>query len=89
MFIVRYDGEGQQKLNTHTDYSHISFNILLNDDFVGGGTRFYNRLHLDIDSNGNNNSRRRTYYDANPQPGHVLINNAMVSHEGLATMEGT
>ena len=38
---------------------------------MGGGTRFYNRLNLDIDSNGNDNGRT---YDANPQHGHVLIN---------------
>jgi cytoskeletal protein RodZ len=79
MFVVRYDGEGegaQQSLNAHTDSSHVSFNILLNDEFEGGGTRFYDRL-------------RGTTYDAKPKPGDVLINNAMVQHEGLATTKGT
>ena len=75
MFVVRYDGAGQQALNPHTDYSHISFNILLNDEFVGGGTRFYNRLNQET-------------FDARPKPGDVLINNAMVTHEGLATTKG-
>ena len=75
MFIVRYDGKGQQALRPHTDYSHISFNILLNDGFVGGGTRFYHRLE-------------GRFFDARPKPGDVLINNAMVSHEGLATTKG-
>lgn len=40
MFVVRYDYEnGQKSLRGHTDSSHVSFNILLNDDFSGGGTR--------------------------------------------------
>lgn len=76
MFVVRYDGEGQQSLNPHTDSSHISFNILLNDEFEGGGTRFHDRLE------------GTSYYDAKPKPGDVLINNAMVEHEGLATTKG-
>jgi len=76
MFFVRYDGEGQQALNVHTDSSHISFNVLLNDEFEGGGTRFHNR-------------RDSTHEDARPKPGQVLINNAMVHHEGLPTTKGT
>jgi hypothetical protein len=41
MFVVRYDGgeEGQDRLRVHTDSSHLSFNVLLNDEFEGGGTR--------------------------------------------------
>lgn len=41
IFIVRYDAtKGQQQLRRHTDSSHLSFNILLNDEFEGGGTRY-------------------------------------------------
>jgi len=75
MFVVRYDGEGQNSLGMHTDSSHISFNVLLNDEFEGGGTRFHNRL-------------TGTYDDAKLTPGQVLINNAMVTHEGLPTTKG-
>ncbi len=40
IFVVRYDAtKGQQQLRRHTDSSHLSFNILLNDGFEGGGTR--------------------------------------------------
>lgn len=40
MFVVRYDAKnGQKSLRGHTDSSHVSFNILLNDEFSGGGTR--------------------------------------------------
>jgi hypothetical protein len=40
IFVVRYDAEGgQDSLRAHTDSSHLSFNVLLNDDFEGGGTR--------------------------------------------------
>jgi hypothetical protein len=41
MFVVRYDGEaGQDSLRMHTDSSHLSFNVLLNEEFEGGGTRY-------------------------------------------------
>ena len=76
MFVVRYDGDGQQKLAAHTDASHISFNVLLNKDFTGGGTRFYNALE-------------QTFEDVHLNPGEVVINNAMVTHEGLPTTKGT
>ena len=76
MFLVRYDGDGQQKLAAHTDSSHISFNVLLNKDFSGGGTRFYNSLE-------------QTFEDVHLNPGEVVINNAMVTHEGLPTTSGT
>ena len=42
IFVVRYDGvegTGQDRLRIHTDSSHLSFNVLLNDEFEGGGTR--------------------------------------------------
>ena len=89
MFVVRYDGHdlgdgvGQQSLSSHTDSSHVSFNVLLNDAFVGGGTRFYDRL-LGEKSMADD----RWYYDARPNVGDVLINNGMVNHEGLATTKG-
>lgn len=76
IFLVRYDGDGQQSLSQHTDSSHVSFNILLNDDFKGGGTRFHNRAE-------------ESYHDVKPDAGEVIINNALVTHEGLATTEGT
>lgn len=44
IFIVKYDDEKQKKLEYHNDGSHLSFNILLNNenDFEGGGTKFEN-----------------------------------------------
>lgn len=38
LFVVKYDVNGQDHLGFHRDGSIISFNILLNDDFEGGGT---------------------------------------------------
>jgi hypothetical protein len=76
MFVVRYDHDGQNRLAEHTDSSHISFNVLLNDEFEGGGTSFLNRKTGD-----------RTV--ARPRKGDVLLNNAMVTHEGLKTTNGT
>ena len=41
IFVVRYDAtKGQPNLRKHTDSSHLSFNILLNNEFEGGGTRW-------------------------------------------------
>ena len=78
MFVVRYDGDvGQNRLNKHTDSGHISFNVLLNDAFEGGGTRFHNRLEPGV------------VVDAHPTPGRVLLNNAVMLHEGLPTTAGT
>jgi len=76
MFIVRYDGEGQQSLRKHTDSSHISFNILLNDDFIGGGTRYHNRAD-------------DTSTDVTPNAGQILLHSARIHHEGLPTISGT
>eukprot|EP00494_Astrolonche_serrata_P030098 UN30365 len=39
-FIVKYETDGQQGLNFHMDDSIITFQVALNDDFVGGGTYF-------------------------------------------------
>lgn len=78
MFIVRYDGDsGQNRLNKHTDSGHISFNVLLNDAFQGGGTRFHHRMDPS------------QTIDIHPPPGHVLLNNAVIQHEGLPTTSGT
>jgi hypothetical protein len=78
MFLVRYDAqEGQQALAKHTDESFVSFNILLNEDFEGGGTRFHNRRNQD------------QVLDIHPTSGHVLLNNAVMLHEGLPTKRGT
>ncbi len=77
MFMVRYDGNGtNQRILPHMDASHISFNILLNDEFDGGGTSYLNRV----------NGEQMVAY---PNAGEVVINNAMIEHEGLPTTAGT
>lgn len=78
MFIVRYDGDrGQRLLKKHTDSGHISFNILLNDEFEGGGTRFHNRRD------------RNAAITIQPRKGQVILNGAIIEHEGLETTKGT
>ena len=77
MFMVRYDGNGtNQRILSHMDASHISFNILLNDQFEGGGTSYLNRV----------TGEQMVAY---PNTGEVVINNAMMEHEGLPTTAGT
>ena len=39
-FIIRYSPEEQGHLSLHYDQSRISCNVLLNEDFEGGGTYF-------------------------------------------------
>lgn len=43
-FIVRYDGDRQAALSRHTDDGTITVSVLLNNDFEGGGTRYWNRV---------------------------------------------
>ena len=40
IFIVKYNLNGQIKLEEHIDGSEFSFIITLNNDFTGGGTKF-------------------------------------------------
>ena len=76
IFFVRYDDQ-QALLERHEDASDVSFNILLTEDFDGGGTKFYNR--------GTNTSF--TYV----QPDHAgtaLIHRGRVNHEGVDVSRG-
>jgi hypothetical protein len=78
MFLVRYDGEQRNFLEYHTDSGDISFNVLLNHDFEGGGTRFWNRA---ID---------QPFAHMHPtQAGDVLIHSAQIHHEGSPVVNGT
>lgn len=76
MFLVRYDDDGQQHLARHRDGTIISINILLNDDFEGGGTKFFLTEQLQEDV-------------ARPRIGEGIIHNSVIEHEGLATTKGT
>jgi len=77
MFVVRYDAERRAYLSNHTDDSDISFNVLLNDDFEGGGTRFWDR------------STGEPFAHVNPKrPGQVLVHSALIHHEGYRITSG-
>ena len=78
MFVVRYDSEYRAHLSNHTDDADISFNILLTDNFEGGGTRFW--------------SRQTGKPFAHVQPkrvGQMLTHSALINHEGMPTTQGT
>jgi hypothetical protein len=80
MFVVRYDdGNGMRtRLSNHTDDGDISFNVLLNDNFTGGGTQFWDR------------SQQAPFGHAQPtRPGQLLAHNALVNHEGYPIESGT
>lgn len=106
MFVVRYDAVdgGQRSLRKHTDGGHLSFNVLLNDGFEGGGTRYVcdcsvcayltcSNAHPELVNAFKcfrfHNRADKSYFDVNPSVGEVLVSNSQISHEGLATTSGT
>ena len=76
MFVVRYDAQERPFLAKHTDDADISFNILLSDEFEGGGTRFWNRLE------------NRPFANVKPKRGQVLTHSSLIHHEGLPVTKG-
>lgn len=77
MFVVRYDEGVRTSLNKHTDDGSISINILLDDEFEGGGTRFWNR-----------NTGEPFAHVEPTQVGQVLIHSALIQHEGIHITSG-
>ena len=78
IFVVRYDVGKRTKLANHSDEGDISFNILLTDDFEGGGTKFWDR------------SKEAPFAHVEPtEPGTVLTHSALIHHEGYTVSEGT
>lgn len=78
MFVVRYDAVGRASLDIHTDSSDVTINVLLNDEFEGGGTRYWDR------SNG------EPFAHVTPRrPGTVATNSARINHEGMRISNGT
>lgn len=77
MFVVRYDENRQTRLVNHTDTAFISINILLDDEFQGGGTRFWNR------------ATQAPFAHIEPtQVGQVLLHSALLNHEGMHVEKG-
>jgi len=76
MFVVRYDAEERTLLEKHTDDSDISINILLSDEFEGGGTQFWSRL------------TNRPFAHVKPQKGQVVTHSALIHHEGMPVTKG-
>jgi hypothetical protein len=77
LFVVRYTENNRRSLEKHIDGADISVNILLSDDFEGGGTRFWNRL------------TRRPFDHVHPQRiGNVLTHSALLQHEGYPIESG-
>ena len=77
IFVVKYETGGQDHLIKHSDGAFISFNVLLNDEFEGGGTRFVDRR---IDEE----------WLAEPRKvGNMLMHRAKVTHEGVAITKGS
>jgi len=78
MFVVRYDAGHRERLDNHTDNGDVSINILLNDDFEGGGTLFWHRI------------QQRPFAHVQPNNvGNVLISSARLNHEGVPITKGT
>jgi GR25 family glycosyltransferase involved in LPS biosynthesis len=74
IFVVKYDANGQNKLDLHRDCSALSFVLLLShpDDFNGGGT-FYQSANETI----------------KPEQGGLSIHCGKVRHAGATITNGT
>jgi predicted 2-oxoglutarate/Fe(II)-dependent dioxygenase YbiX len=74
IFVVKYDMNGQQELESHSDGSNITISIMLSDtkDYMGGGTHF--------------ESDQTVYY---LEKGDILIHNGKDRHAGLKITKGT
>jgi len=83
MFLVRYDGDRQASLSRHTDDGSITFQTLLSHGFEGGGTRYWNR----VAPNDNSNTGSPFTYVL-PKAGMMTTFPAMNEHEGVQTTKG-
>ena len=74
IFVVKYDANGQNKLDLHRDSSALSFVLLLSnpDDFVGGGT-YYQSADETI----------------TPEQGGLALHCGKVKHAGVTITSGT
>ena len=78
LFVVRYDAGKRTRLANHTDDADVSFNILLTDDFEGGGTRFWNRYS------------QKPFAHVEPTTvGTFLTHGSQIHHEGYHVSKGT
>jgi hypothetical protein len=73
LFIVKYEKDAQNKLETHTDGSFLTFNIMLSSskDYEGGGTEFNDGIKLFLEQ------------------GDVLVHSGYVKHSGLEITKGS
>ena len=86
LFVVRYDVGIQDRLHAHTDANDISFNVLLNDDFEGGGTRFWKTRYSQV----NQDDTSYGFVTVHPgRVGNVIVHPASIRHKGLPITEGT
>ena len=77
LFFVRYDHDIQSHLERHQDTSDISINLLLTEDFDGGGTKFWNNL------------TSTTFAHVEPdRAGTAVIHRGSLEHEGHPVSRG-
>jgi len=72
LFIVKYEEGFQNKLETHTDGSFLTFSIMLSSskDYEGGGTEFNDGIKVFLEQ------------------GDVLVHSGYVKHSGLEVTKG-
>lgn len=73
LFIVKYEKDSQNKLETHTDGSFITFSIMLSSskDYEGGGTEFNDGIQMFLEQ------------------GDILVHSGYVKHSGLEITKGS
>ena len=78
MIFIRYEPGVRTRLVRHTDEQLISFNILLSQNFTGGGTKFWNR-----------DTQQPVTHIQPSRVGQVLMHTGLVDHEGVPVDSGT
>jgi hypothetical protein len=71
-FVVKYEKDAQNKLETHTDGSFITFSIMLSSskNYEGGGTEFNDGIKIFLEQ------------------GDILVHSGYVKHSGLEVTNG-
>lgn len=77
LFIVQYGANHQAALERHMDGGDIGVTLLLNDEFEGGGTRYYDRR-----------SDEPFHHVQTKQVGNLITHPALMDHEGFPITEG-
>jgi hypothetical protein len=77
LFVVQYEASHQAALERHMDGGDIAVAILLNDEFEGGGTRYWDRR-----------TNQPFEHVKSKKIGNLITHPALIDHEGFPITKG-